>query len=731
MKPCVRIEVFDVGRDSVLPAHFLLMPRSPQSLPDSGNEGRGARVALVTSDYDGPRVCGGVGSAFAGLAEALAAAGHEVHIAYVARAIDVGTEHEWQERLGEEGIGFSFVPYAGAEANYHWLQNRKEASFLAYQWLARQPHFDVVHFPEWLGLGYYSLLAKQQGLAFDRTTIVVGTHGPQRWSRPSEGRLANGPDDLVTDHLERRSAELADVVVSPSAYLLEWLEEDGWALPERRYVEQNLLSLRSFGGLEPRTAGSPIDELVFFGRLDRRKGLDLFLDAVDLLHARGLTPKVTFLGADARFDNKELSSLKIEKHAERWPRPADVLLGRSREQALRYLLGDGRLAVMPSRIDNSPCTIQECLLLGIPFVTSAVGGIPELVSTEDAERVLCSLDPHSLADRLARALSEPSLGASMATVAGKTRRRWTRWHATEADRLDSTAVSTKRVDCLQPEAPRVSVCIAHWERPDLLEQMVDSLKEQSYPRLEVVVVDDGSTNPETLERLTALEADFADRGWRLERQANAGPGAARNRAAESARGEVLLFADDDDVLVPRAVEEMVRTALVTGADVVTCGLAEFEGTEPPGPETRVTQRLLPLGTALAPGLISPELGGTFILLRPEVFHGIGGFREERNIDEDWELLLDAAFAGHQLDVVPETLVWYRKLPGSRSRADNRQQRLQSRLKKYERALPIELRGIVELAFANTETLADAYRVARLRDMLQRRHEASLQQKTAR
>ncbi len=696
-------------------------PKSFPPLPNAGGSHRPARVALITSDYDGPRVCGGVGSAYAGLAEALASAGHAVHVVYVARAIDVGSEADWRERLGQRGIDFSFVPFAGAEGNYHWLQNRKEASYLAYQWLKGQPRFDVVHFPEWLGLGYYSLLAKKQGLALDCTTVVIGTHGPQRWSRPAEGRLANGMDDLVTDFLERRSTELADVVVSPSRYLLEWLEADDWSLPSRSFVEQNLQSLESFVGLERRTAGRPIRELVFFGRLDRRKGLDIFLDAVDLVHARGLEPKVTFLGADARFHNQELSSLKIARHAERWPTPPEVLLGRSREQALTYLLGDGRLAVMPSRIDNSPCTIQECLLLGIPFVTSTVGGIPELIAAEDHGRTLCSLDPASLAERLVEALREPHREASMARPLDETRARWVSWHSSEAAALDDQAESTERDRSLGPAAPLVSVCIAHWRRPELLEQLLESLDRQTYPRLEVIVVDDGSDDEATLDRLEALGPLFAERGWRLETQTNAGPARARNRAAALASGDLLLFADDDDVLEPNAVEEMVRTALVTGADVVTCGLAEFEGTDRPGEATPITRRLLPLGAALEAGLISPELGGTLILMRPDCFGSIGGFHEDRNIDEDWELLLDAAFAGFHLEVVPETLLWYRKLPDSRSRDDNRKQRLQSRLKKYERAMPPALRGIVELAFANTETVVDAYKVARLRDMLQRRH----------
>src|SRR5262249_54332102 len=52
----------------------------------------------------------------------------------------------------------------------------------------------------------------------------------------------------------------------------------------------------------------------------------------------------------------------------------------NQEQALRYLHHGGRLAVMPSRIENSPFTVLECASQGLPFVASAVGGIPEMIA---------------------------------------------------------------------------------------------------------------------------------------------------------------------------------------------------------------------------------------------------------------------------------------------------------------------------------------------------------------
>jgi hypothetical protein len=178
------------------------------------------------------------------------------------------------------------------------------------RWLAAERPFDVLHAHERLGLPSYALVAKRLGLASADTTMCVATHGPMRWSRDGEQRIATLREDLVVDFMERRCVALADVVVSPSRYMLEWMAADGWRLPERTSVRQNVLATpespsQGAGGVADRPATRPVRELVFFGRLDRRKGLAFFCDVVDRLDARDVPRfSVTFLGANVDFDGK-------------------------------------------------------------------------------------------------------------------------------------------------------------------------------------------------------------------------------------------------------------------------------------------------------------------------------------------------------------------------------------------------------------------------------------------
>jgi GT2 family glycosyltransferase len=100
--------------------------------------------------------------------------------------------------------------------------------------------------------------------------------------------------------------------------------------------------------------------------------------------------------------------------------------------------------------------------------------------------------------------------------------------------------------------PRVSVVLATYNRLDLLKRVLHCLALQTLPKgqFEVIVVDDGSNVP-AADRLDLREYPF---GLTILRQENAGPAAARHRGVLQARGEILIFIDDDMELPPRFLE---------------------------------------------------------------------------------------------------------------------------------------------------------------------------------
>src|SRR6516162_6773931 len=98
--------------------------------------------------------------------------------------------------------------------------------------------------------------------------------------------------------------------------------------------------------------------------------------------------------------------------------------------------------------------------------------------------------------------------------------------------------------------PLVSVTIPCFNQARFLSDAIASVRRQRYAPVEIVVIDDGSTDESArIARAAAV---------RLARQANAGISAARNAGLEMARGEFIVFLDADDELLPDAVESGVE-----------------------------------------------------------------------------------------------------------------------------------------------------------------------------
>jgi O-antigen biosynthesis protein len=653
------------------------------ALPGGRSAGRGPlEICIATPDIVGPIRNGGIGSALTALAELLAGDGHKVTILYTwGDYCEAGSIQDHIRSYKERSIDFipcreASMPLVGPDA--------AAVPYKVYEML-RHMHFDVIHFPEWRGHGYYCLTAKKLGVAFRDTHLVVQTHSPTLWHRIHNLELIDDPELLLTDHLERQSVELADIVVSPSQYLLKWMLDKGWKLPARTYVHPNAFPAQP--QKEESHAGHllRIAEIVFFGRLEMRKGLDVFCDAVDLLLRKGLKHfSVTFLGKFVRSGDWD-SQTYIARRANAWPVSWQTLTHLDTYHALDYLKQEGRLAVIASRADNSPFTVTECLYSEIPFLAAEVGGIPEMIHADDAGPAIFPLNATALAGRLKQCLLDGAHTFIPRLELESIAQGWTGWHRSLVTETQESAA----------DFPLVTVCMATFNRPAWLREAIDSLQKQTYPNFEVILVDDGSSLDEAQATLDELDVIFRARGWRIIRRQNENAAAARNHAAGLAQGKWLLFMDDDNISKPHEIETLARAIQASNAAIITC-LADLFASQPDEPGSR---RALFTGNSIAFGVLENCFGDTNCLIARDVFEALGGFTEDYGVaHEDWELLAKAALAGYAIYCLPEALFWYRYHAESFGR--NLTQQTANRLRNirpYLAAFPGELAGVPLLA----------------------------------
>jgi glycosyltransferase involved in cell wall biosynthesis len=117
--------------------------------------------------------------------------------------------------------------------------------------------------------------------------------------------------------------------------------------------------------------------------------------------------------------------------------------------------------------------------------------------------------------------------------------------------------------------PLVSAVITTYNRPALLLKAIQSVQDQTYRNVEIIVVDDCS--PTDIAQVVAAH----DRRVAVVRNAeNKGAGYSRNAGIDRARGEIIAFLDDDDEWLPAKLEEQV--SLLHDADACLCGYRELE-----------------------------------------------------------------------------------------------------------------------------------------------------------
>ena len=207
-----------------------------------------------------------------------------------------------------------------------------------------------------------------------------------------------------------------------------------------------------------------------------------------------------------------------------------------------------------------------------------------------------------------------------------------------------------------------SVIVPAFNRPDLLLDCLGSLEGQR-GAYEVIIVDDGSTDG-TAEAAEAFIATHQGVPMRLIRQANAGPGAARNRAAEAATGRWLAFLDSDDLWLPWTVEALAGVLAEAATDaprVIFLQTAPFTerdslaaiGRQPVTIVRHPTMLEMRLDARLA------MLGACNTVIRRDAFAALGGFTTEVRCGEDTDLFYRAGALGEVWSVTSPVLVGYR------------------------------------------------------------------------
>lgn len=508
---------------------------------------------------------------------------------------------------------------------------------------------------------------------------------------PDIAHLPDPPRIVVQLHVEEldhsgyvryvttRYGNLVDAFSVSSQALTDALDAYEVPVAKRRLIRTGVDAEREFSPDRIATVGRPGSaacQILYPVRLTAQKNPLLMVQVAARLRARGVAFQIHVLG-DGELAPELRDRIRVaglHDHV--------ILHEPSVNMVQWYAACD--VVLLTSRFEGVPYVAYEAMAMATPIVTSDLPGVRELVTPAAGVLINPREDPDAYASAIAELAADPQRRRELG-AAGRARarsefplQRMAGEHATlyeellaEGPRLAATAAPpsvhspgpstpppSPALRRRRPGArPLVSVIVPCHNHGRYLKDCLQSIARQDYSRTETILVDDGSTDPETITELAQAAGD--DSVTLLRQRANRGPSVARNLGVSHARGRYILPLDADNQLLPGAITALVEQLGSAGERIgfVYPNLRFFGNRtdyfEPPSYNLQA--------------LLSSNFCDSSSLIDREVFDQ--GFRYPEDIrlgHEDWDFALSLAEAGIYGEPARAKTLLYRKHGFSRS-----------------------------------------------------------------
>ena len=394
-----------------------------------------------------------------------------------------------------------------------------------------------------------------------------------------------------------------------------------------------------------------VGTILFVGVLQEHKGPEIAIEAVARLRELGWECKLRVIGSgDLYGDTSTWIDESVVSRRYPWVDFVGVL---TKEEIAEEFRRAG-FVVSPSRIESFGMVSIEAQACGCIPLVAPVGGLPETLEHGVTGIVVDENRSEHFAEAIATLLADGPRTEQMREAAVRRAPVAYSWRRV-AERIVAAAIPSLRVDVLTSAAPTVSVVIPSYNYGIFLNQAVASVLSQTFRNLEIIIVNDGSTD-DSLSIARQIECDNP-RFVRVIDQPNGGSSVARNNGIAASRGKYILPLDADDALLPWTIEALSRgldddpTAGITYGDFIC-----FDGTRSWVQQT---------GDLASPVLFRFNQLAYSSMFRREVWESIGGYRTNLSGYEDWDFWIACAERGWRGFKIDGVTLLYRAKPSGR------------------------------------------------------------------
>ena len=358
------------------------------------------RVALVTREFPPTRQAGGIATYTEKTSRALAGAGHEVHV--FSEAHPLADRDDIRHGVSVHRLADPGVRPREARAVRRALDVANA--------LRRHGRFDLVQACEWEGeAAFYS--------SFPLAPLVTRLATPRYLvDRLNRTRGWDRRRAAIVRMMERWQTRHSAAVFSPSAALAEVVARD-WGLDRARIkvVPTGIdLPLAADGPLPDGVGVDPY--VLYFGRLETRKGLKTLMDAMPEVLSRNPGLDAVFAGDDLGTGQETFAEYGRRRCGDLAPRLR--FLPRLPQSALFPLIQAARLVVLPSRWESLANACLEAMALGRAVVATRGSGFAETIEDGETGWLVPPDDAAALARAVNGALADPDRLAAVGAAAG-------------------------------------------------------------------------------------------------------------------------------------------------------------------------------------------------------------------------------------------------------------------------------------------------------------------------
>lgn len=526
---------------------------------------------------------------------------------------------------------------------------------------------EILESQEYGAISYYTLQFKHLGYAdFKHLNVVLTLHAPSflynLYNRVPTYEL---PYYWIGE-MEKWCIVAADLLTAPSQFIVEQIKKH---LPGHHLLNVHTVPLPYEINVDDKyQSNNHFEDLIFFGKLTPQKGVLPLLSEFEILWKNNFAKPLTLIGGDHFYHIQQsyLKSWITQKYKFRIKSGLLNLYGALPPLKWKEILSQKSIVIIPSIVDNYPYTVIESMSRKSIVLSSVQGGQSELLIHGQNGFLFDHLKPNDLSSKILEITAKSKGDLESISEAGL--QSILKKHSYQEVYSKKIAALSK----LQPIEPKnknvypflrasteekkssahnnvLSIVIPYYNMGKYVEDTLLSIKKSAYPAIETIVINDGSTDTESISKLRELKETYE---FTLVNINNAGLANARNKGAEIAMGKYLTFLDPDDTVEPEYYQKAI-TILENKQNVsfVGCWAQYFEG----------AKNIWPAFTPEPPYILYHNMiNSSALVYNRQAFISCG--RNDSALEyglEDWESVIALIKNGYTGVVIPQPLWNYR------------------------------------------------------------------------